>query len=94
MEYGFLSIIPPLIAVLLAIWSRQVLLSLFAGLLIGWMIIQQSFFLGIIGSVEALITVFKSEGNTRTIIFTLLIGALIQLIKYSCLSLMHLAYES
>ena len=83
MEYGFLSIIPPLIAVLLAIWSRQVLLSLFTGLLLGWMIIQQSFFLGIIGSVEALVAVFKSEGNTRTIIFTLMIGALIQLIKYS-----------
>ncbi len=83
MEYGFLSVIPPLVAIALAIWTRQVLFSLFIGLAIGWIIIERGLLIGLYSSVDALIEVFASAGNTRTIVFTLIIGALIQLIKYS-----------
>ena len=83
MEYGFLSVIPPLVAIILAIWTRQVLFSLFIGLAIGWIIIEKGLFTGLYGSVDALIDVFASAGNTRTIVFTLIIGALIQMVKYS-----------
>ncbi len=83
MEYGFLSIIPPIVAIVLAIWSRQVLFSLFIGLALGWIIIEDGFFIGLLASVDALVNVFASAGNTRTVIFTLLIGSLIQLIRFS-----------
>ncbi|XOV95244.1 MAG: Na+/H+ antiporter NhaC family protein [Bacteroidota bacterium] len=83
MDYGFLSIIPPIIAIALAIWSRQILFSLFAGLAIGWIIIEGHLFRGMISTIDSFVKVFESAGSTRTIIFTLLIGALIQLIRYS-----------
>ena len=83
MEYGFLSVISPIVAIALAIWTRQVLFSLFVGLAIGWIIIEEGFFIGLYSSVDAMINVFASAGNTRTVVFTLIIGALIQMVRYS-----------
>lgn len=82
--FGFLSIIPPLLAILLAIRTKQVIVSLLFGLLVGYIIIAQgNVFAGVLDTLDALVAVFESAGNTRTILFTLLIGALIQLIKHS-----------
>ncbi len=83
MEHGWLSVIPPLIAIALAIWSRQVLFSLLVGLCIGWIIIEENLFRGLVSTVNGLIDVFTSAGNTRTVVFTLVIGSLIQLVNYS-----------
>ena len=83
-DYGFLSLIPPILAIFLAIRTKQVIFSLLLGITIGWIIISEgNLFLGLIATVEAIIDVFGSPGNTRTVVFTLLIGALIQLIKFS-----------
>ena len=83
-DYGFLSLIPPILAIFLAIRTKQVIFSLLLGITIGWVIISEgNLFLGLIATVEAIIDVFRSAGNTRTVVFTLLIGALIQLIKFS-----------
>ncbi|MFY0688661.1 MAG: sodium:solute symporter [Cyclobacteriaceae bacterium] len=83
-EYGFLSLIPPVLAIFLAIRTKQVIFSLIVGILVGWIIISDgNVFLGLLATVESFVDVFKSSGNTRTIIFTLLIGALIQLIRYA-----------
>ena len=83
-DYGFLSLIPPVLAIFLAIRTKQVIFSLLLGITIGWIIINGgNLFLGLIATVEAIINVFSSPGNTRTVVFTLLIGALIQLIKFS-----------
>ena len=38
MNYGFLSLLPPIVAVLLAIWSKNVILSLFCGGFVGALI--------------------------------------------------------
>lgn len=79
-----LSLLPPIIAIVLAIRTKQVIISLTAGLFIGWTIIG-SFnpFIGLLYTLEGIVDVFKSAGNTRTVIFTLLIGVLIQLIRSS-----------
>ena len=83
-DFGFLSILPPLIAIILAIRTKQVIVSLFVGLFIGYLIISGGNpFDGTLLTLERTIDVFASAGNTRTILFTLLIGALIQLIKIS-----------
>ena len=37
---GWLSILPPLLAIVLAIWSKQVILSLFAGIWMGFLILH------------------------------------------------------
>jgi len=80
MEYGWLSVVPPLFAILLAIKTRQVFLSLFLGIVVGWIIISHGDILnGIQLSIQSIIDVFKDSGNTRVIIFCALVGALISL---------------
>ncbi len=83
-DYGFWSLIPPLLAIGLAIKTKQVVFSLSLGIFVGYLIIQGgNFFDGFLSTITAFVDVFQSKGNTRTIILTLIIGAMIQLIKYS-----------
>jgi tetracycline resistance efflux pump len=84
MDYGWLSVIPPLFAILLAIKTRQVFLSLFLGIFSGWIILSDGNILtGLAKAIQACIDVFKDEGNTRVIIFCALVGALITLMQSS-----------
>jgi len=84
MDYGWLSIIPPLLAIVLAIATRQVFISLFLGIFAGWVILSDwNIFAGLANSIESLVNVFQSPGNTRVIIFCALIGALITLTQRS-----------
>ncbi len=81
-DYGFWSIIPPVLAIALAIRTKQVTFSLLLGLFVGGLIMEGwNPFRAFVGTLDALITVFESAGNTRTVVFTLLIGALIALIR-------------
>jgi len=83
-NYGFWSILPPLIAIALAIKTRQVLISLLTGLIAGSLIFHHAAIIkGITGTVTLLADVFKSDSSTKTIMFTLLIGVLIAFIQYS-----------
>ena len=83
-DYGFLSILPPIIAIALAIKTKQVYLSLMAGIWLGWMVISDWNLLdGTLASIQALVDVFKDAGNTRTIMFGALVGALITYIQRS-----------
>ena len=80
MEYGWLSVIPPLFAILLAIKTRQVFLSLFLGIVVGWIIISGGNILkGYELSIQSIVDVFQDAGNTRVVIFCALVGALISL---------------
>ncbi|NNG25967.1 MAG: sodium:solute symporter, partial [Ignavibacteriaceae bacterium] len=73
-------VIPPVFAILLAIKTRQVFISLFLGIVAGWIIISCGNVLtGIELSIQSIIDVFKDAGNTRVIIFCALVGALITL---------------
>jgi tetracycline resistance efflux pump len=83
-NYGWLSIIPPLLAIALAIKTRQVYLSLFLGIFSGWLIIEGwNPLSGMVSGIQACVNVFKDEGNTRVIIFSALVGALISLTQIS-----------
>ncbi|MEL7146356.1 MAG: Na+/H+ antiporter NhaC family protein [Bacteroidota bacterium] len=83
-HYGYLSIIPPVLAIILAIRTKQVFVSLTFGIFIGWLIIDQ--FLphkAIFSTINSFVQVFEDAGNTRTVIFTLLVGSLITLVQVS-----------
>lgn len=78
------SVLPPLVAIALAIWSKQVIPSLFAGIWIGHtLLIQFNPLAGLAAGLDGMINVFTDPGDARVLIFTLLIGPLIATIEHS-----------
>jgi Na+/H+ antiporter NhaC len=83
-SYPFLSLIPPLLAIVLAIYTRQVYPSLFAGIVVGTVILADGSLLkGSAGALEACVLVFRDPDNTRVIAFSVLVGSLIALLQRS-----------
>ncbi len=83
-EYGALSLLPPVLAIILAIRTKQVFVSLLFGIWLGWLIINDfNLLTGSFDTIQALVDVFKDDGNTRTIMFSALVGALIIFIQKS-----------
>jgi Na+/H+ antiporter NhaC len=83
-DYGFLSILPPVIAIILALRTKQVYVALVFGIWFSWLIINDwNFLSGTLATLEGMVNVFKSESNTRTIMFSALVGALLLFIQYS-----------
>lgn len=83
-SYPFLSLVPPLLAIILAVCTRQVYLSLFAGIAVGTTILAGGHPLkGIADAIETCVLVFRDPGNTRVIAFSVLVGALIALLQRS-----------
>lgn len=80
----WLSLLPPLLAIALAIKTRQVYLSLAGGLILGWTILNGWHLgAGLAASIESAVAVLGSSGSSSTILFTLVIGALIATIEAS-----------
>lgn len=83
-SFGFLSLLPPVIAIVLAIRTKQVHISLLFGIWLGWIIIDGfNPIRGSFDTIEALVNVFQDAGNTRTIMFCALVGALIIFVQRS-----------
>jgi Na+/H+ antiporter NhaC len=83
-EPSWYSILPPLLAIALAIWSKQVLLSLFAGLWIGYTLLNgYNPLVGVTEGLQGMVNVFGDAGDTRVLLFTLIIGSLIATIEHS-----------
>ncbi len=81
---SWLSILPPVIAIILAIWSKQVMLSLFAGIWMGFTLLSGfNPIAGAAASLDGIIDVMGDPGDARVLIFTLLIGSLIATIEHS-----------
>ena len=81
-EPNLLSVAPPLLAIILAITTRQVIISLSVGILIGYSILDSVNPLsGLALAIEGVINVFSDAGDTRVLIFTLVIGGLIATIE-------------
>jgi len=80
--FGWLSVVPPVLAIGLAVASRQAVPSLLAGVWVGWIIAAGGDPLGGTASaIQSLIDVFGDPDHTRVIIFTLLMGALLLLLQ-------------
>lgn len=83
-DFGIWSLLPPLLAIVLAIVTRQVLISLLTGIWVGYTLVQHwNPLLGAVASVEACVEVFSDHGNTCVILFSALVGSLIALIQRS-----------
>ena len=82
--FGWLSILPPLLAIVLAIRTKHVYISLILGIWLGWTIIHSwNPIHGLVQTVNSLISVFTDPDNTRVILFSAMIGAIITFTQYS-----------
>jgi tetracycline resistance efflux pump len=83
-EPSWISILPPVLAIVLAIATRQVYLSLAAGVWAGYTILAGwNPLTGLALSIDRTVGVLGDAGNARVILFTLVIGALIATIETS-----------
>jgi tetracycline resistance efflux pump len=87
MSTHWLSVLPPIVAIAMVLWKREVILALFMAIFTSELL-QQSFVLsGIpmsgLATLEQIIAVFEDKDNARILIFSLLIGALLAYIRQS-----------
>ena len=84
MQYGFWSVVPPILTIVLALVTKNVFFSLLIGIFTSSMVLCGGAPLtGLNDTFYSFIHTFESSGNTITLISFLLIGALIYLIEKS-----------
>lgn len=80
----WITLLPPLVAIVLAIVTREVFLSLAAGIWLGWTILAGGNPLtGLAQAIDGTVAVLGDSGNAKVILFTLVIGALIATLESS-----------
>ncbi|TQF69742.1 Na+/H+ antiporter NhaC family protein [Pseudoalteromonas luteoviolacea] len=82
------SILPPLIAIAVVFWRKEVILALILALVSSEFLLvlnthDQSIFATFTNSIERIIDVVTSAGNSRILIFSIVIGALLAYIRES-----------
>ncbi|MFQ5743228.1 MAG: Na+/H+ antiporter NhaC family protein [Acidobacteriota bacterium] len=83
-DYGWLSILPPLTAIVLALRTRQVYLSLFFGILLGTtLLVGWNPLAGAAGAIDQVVGVLNDHDSAEVLLFTLIVGALIALMRES-----------
>lgn len=83
-SYGVLSVLPPVLAIGLAIWSKQVYPSLLAGIWLAWTILNGwNPVDGLVDSVNNLVAIFAEPDRAMIIMLTVMIGGLLTLTQYA-----------
>jgi len=84
MEYGILSIAIPLLTIILAIITKDVVISLMGGIFVGELVLHHyNFFDAFLALFDGIVALFAKGWITKTIIFMLLVGAIIKIITNS-----------
>lgn len=83
-DFGVLSLLPPLVAIILAIWTKRVLLALFAGVWIGGvMVAGGNPITGTTQTLDWIVGNAIDDWNAKILLFDFLIGAGVGLIYKS-----------
>jgi Na+/H+ antiporter NhaC len=84
MDYGILSIAIPLLTIILAIITKDVIISLFGGIFVGELVLHH-YHPGIafIETFNGIIALFSEGWITKTVIFMLLVGSIIRILNDS-----------
>src|SRR5688500_16286533 len=81
---SWLSLLPPILAITLAIWKREVVLALLVAIFAAEVLLANfNPLLGVLATIERIAAVFASADNTRILLFSTLVGALLALIRHS-----------
>ena len=81
-SFGIWSLIPPIAALGLALWKKQIYPALLLGVWMGWWVVDGWNPVRATGStVASIVSVFGDAGNTRILIYSLLVGSVLTLIS-------------
>ena len=84
MSYGFLSVIPPLLALAIAFKTKKASMAIFIGAFTGCLVLSAwNPFTGMFLTIESIIDTCTGRGNLKTFLFTSLMGAFVYLLKVS-----------
>ncbi len=83
-DFGILSLLPPLVAIILAIWTKRVILALFAGVWIGGVMVSGwNPISGTTQTLDWIVSNATDDWNVKILLFDFLIGAGVGLIYKS-----------
>ncbi|MDQ7048791.1 MAG: Na+/H+ antiporter NhaC family protein [Enterobacterales bacterium] len=82
------KILPPLVAIFIVLWKKEVILALLLAIFVSeWLLIDASLvaspFFGGLSSLDRITDVFSDAGNTRILIFSVLVGSLLAYMRSS-----------
>lgn len=87
MSADWLSVLPPIVAIAVVLWRREVILALFLSVFTSELLQQASWLSGIpmagLDTLEQIVSVFEDKDNARILVFSLMIGALLAFIRQS-----------
>lgn len=84
----WLSIIPPIVAIIIVFWKKEVISALLIALVTSEILLlisdpERTLWLAPMMTVDRIVDVAGSGGNTRILLFSVLVGALLALIRDS-----------
>lgn len=80
---SWLTLLPPCLSILLAITTRQVYVAIFAGIMAGSILLSQNALNGMADSFNVIAEIFQSPSSVKSLIFILMIGAIINVMQKS-----------
>jgi len=81
---GIIALIPPVVAIGLALWKKQLVPSLFLGIWIGEMFMAKgNVFSAFLATLDNSLRIVGNKSNLEIILFSILVGSLLALIKDS-----------
>ena len=84
----WLSVLPPLVAIIVVIWKKEVIMALLSAVFTSEFLLaihhdKSPVYHAFIGFIERVVSVVGSPSNARILIFSLLIGALLSYMRHS-----------
>ncbi|WOT06853.1 Na+/H+ antiporter NhaC family protein [Shewanella youngdeokensis] len=79
----WISLLPPLLAIVLAITTRKAYLAILSGIVLGSILIAPTIPVGLMGSLNAISQTLQTSSALNSLIFILMVGAIIQLLQNS-----------
>ena len=80
---SWLTLLPSCLSILLAVITRQVYVAIFAGIVTGTILLSDNALTGVLESFNVIAETFQSPGSVKSLIFILLIGAIINVMQQS-----------
>ena len=81
-SYGIWSLLPPVSALGLALWKKQIYPALLLGVWMGWWVLEDWNPIAAVGAtIAAVVAVFTDSGSTRIVLYSLLVGSVLTLMS-------------